>query len=129
MCNATRKDKSWGLATSLLMLPVTASAGSAHLNDGQAKGLLKSDIGENALGLQREAVDIRDVTLLMLLGVGDAPIQVVGVDQLQDLVQHLGRPCCHAVDVFPIALRNHSNASKCLCVLHQARCRRNIQML
>ena len=75
-----------------------------HLDDGEPKRLLERDVGEDTPGAQRQPVDVRDVALLVLLGVGHAAVQVVGVDQLQHLVQHLLGAGSHAVDVVAVPL-------------------------
>lgn len=82
-----------------------ASGSGACLDDSQAKGLLEGDICENAAGGVGEQVDVRNVLLLVLLGVGNAAVQVVRIDQLHHLGQDLLAAWRHAVDVLTVALR------------------------
>lgn len=76
----------------------------AHLDDRQAKRLLEGDVCEDAARREREAVDVGDVALRMLLGVGHAAVQVVHVDELHDLHEDLLAAPRHAVDVVAVAL-------------------------
>ncbi len=79
----------------------------ACLDDGEAEGLLEGDVGEDAAGGVGEQVDVGDVLLLVLLGVGHAAVQVVRVDQLHHLRQDLLAARRHAVNVLAVALRMH----------------------
>ena len=80
--------------------------GRAYLDDGEAKGFLEGDVGEDAAGGIGQAVDVGDVHLAVLLGVGNTAVQVVAVHQLQDLGQDLVAACSHAVDVLAVALQS-----------------------
>ena len=85
-----------------------ASKPGPHLNDSEAERLLEGNIGEDAAGGVGEQVDVRDVLLLVLLGVGNAAVQVMRVDQLHHLRQDLLAAWRHAVDVLAVALRGAS---------------------
>ena len=76
------------------------------LYDSQTKGLLESNIGEDTMSGEAEAVDVRDVLLGVPLGVGHRAIQVVVVNKLQDLSEHLGAASCHAVYQLTVALHS-----------------------
>ena len=88
-----------------------------HLDDGEAEGLLQGHIGEDAARGKGQAVDVGNVGLGVLLGVGHAAIQVVGIHQAQHLLQHLGAACRHAINVVAVALRVGTDA-----VISMARC-------
>lgn len=72
--------------------------GNTYLNDSQAEGLLKSNIGKDTMCGQAEAVDVRDVLLGVPLGISHTAIQIVVVNQLQHLSQHLCTATSHAVN-------------------------------
>ena len=78
---------------------------AANLDDGESERLLQRDIGEDAVGGERQAVDVADVVLGVALGVRHRAVEVVQVDELHDLSQHLLGAARHAVYVVPVALR------------------------
>ncbi len=80
--------------------------GGDHLNDCEAKGFLEGDIGKDSAGGVGQAVDVRNVHLAVLLGVGDAAIQIMTVHQLQHLSQNLAAAGCHAVNILPVSLHH-----------------------
>jgi len=57
------------------------------------------------VGGERQAVDVADVVLGVALGVRHRAVEVVQVDELHDLSQHLLGAARHAVYVVPVALR------------------------
>lgn len=80
-----------------------------HLNDSQAERLLKGDVGEDPMCGEREAVDVGDVLLGVPLGVGHTAVQVMVVNELQHLSQHLGAAPRHAVYQLTVALHHTSS--------------------
>ena len=101
--------------------PLVCSRWHACLDDSEAEGLLEGDIGEDAAGGVGEQVDVGNVLLLVLLGVGNAAVQVVRVDQLHDLGQDLLAARRHAINVLTVSLRAHQNTCKGFACIPQNR--------
>ena len=96
----------WSLCKNPIQGHHNAQSANQYLDDCQAKRLLEGNIGEDATSCVGQSVDVGDVHLAVLLGVGNAAVQVMAVHQLQDLGQDLAAPCCHAVDVLTVALQD-----------------------
>ncbi len=78
-----------------------------RLDQGQTEGLGQCRIDEHAVGERCQPVDQRHVIRCVVFGVGNLAIQVVAIDQLQQLPQHLLGAVVQLGDIIPIAEHHH----------------------
>ncbi len=69
----------------------------------QSKGFGQRGVDEDTFACRDHAVDLRDLVGTVALGQRDAPVQVIGIDQQQDVCQHALGAGIHVADIVAVA--------------------------
>lgn len=75
---------------------------TTYLNECETERLDQGWVDEHSLGLGCKTVDLRNVRLLVMLGVGYLTIEVISVDELEDCCEYGSAALVHHFNVIPV---------------------------
>ena len=77
------------------------------LQQGEAKGFGQGRVHEHSATAGGPAVDRRDVVASVVLGIGDAPIKIEAIHQLENLLKLIALLLLHGAGILPAAQHQH----------------------